>query len=195
MWWPCWTPPRTQASTLSCWAGRRVARSRGPAKPPAGTGGSSRSMRSLPEALRAWGAAAIAGLALLGAGTVPAAEPAHDETIAERDQRLISEALAAMPPQRPGRPDLFVLGFAGDGNEDVFRNEVLYLEQLMDGRFQAGGRVLTLVNHFDSLDEDAPRPLATLGNLTWALAGIGEAMDPAEDLLLLFITTHGKIGR
>lgn len=148
-------------------------------------------MRSLPEALRAWGAAAIAGLALLGAGTVPAAEPAHDETIAERDQRLISEALAAMPPQRPGRPDLFVLGFAGDGNEDVFRNEVLYLEQLMDGRFQAGGRVLTLVNHFDSLDEDAPRPLATLGNLTRALAGIGEAMDPAEDLLLLFITTHG----
>src|SRR5690606_41681355 len=105
MWWPNWTPPATQAWTLSCWTGRRIARSRGPAKPPAGTGGSSRSMRSLPEALRAWGAAAIAGLALLGAGTVAAAEPAHDETIAERDQRLISEALAARSEGRPLRKE------------------------------------------------------------------------------------------
>src|SRR5690606_9904831 len=89
-------------------------------------------------------------------------------------------------------PDLYVLGFAGDGTEDVFRNEVLYLERLMDDRFQAQGRVIGLVNHPDSLDDATARPLATLDNLSLALAGIGEAMDPGEDLLLLFVTSHGS---
>ncbi|MGY0559630.1 C13 family peptidase [Luteimonas sp. A277] len=116
----------------------------------------------------------------------------EDETLPERDQRLIATALEAMPAQQPGKPDLYVVGFAGDGTEDVFRNEVLYLEQLMSARFQADGRVIGLVNHPDSLDEDAPRPLATLDNLHQTLAGVGAAMDPDEDLLLLFITTHGS---
>lgn len=149
-------------------------------------------MRSKPDGRRrAWCAGIVlAGAALFGCTTV-GAHPPVDETIPERDQRLIAEALAAMPDQRPGQPDLYVVGFAGDGTEDVFRNEVLYLEQLMDERFQANGRVLSLVNNPDSLDEEAPRPLATLDNLARALAGIGQAMDPDEDLLLLFITTHG----
>src|SRR5690554_2091350 len=185
-------PRARPACRPCCWTGRRITRSRAPVRPPAATGAPRPSMGSIPEALRALGAAAVLGFAMLAAGALPAAEPAgDDETIAGRDQRLIAEALDAMPPQRPGHADLFVLGFAGDGNEDVFRNEVLYLEQLMDGRFQAEGRVITLVNHFDSLDEDAPLPLATLENLSQALEGIGRAMDPAEDLLLLFITTHG----
>lgn len=135
-------------------------------------------------------------LALLLAGVFAAgpvlADALVDETLPERDSRLIRQTLQAMPAQQPGRPDLYVVGFAGDGTEDVFRNEVLYLEQLMNTRFGADGRVISLVNHVDSLDEDAPRPLATLENLAQALAGIGAAMDPEEDLLLLFITTHGS---
>lgn len=128
---------------------------------------------------------------LLVAAPALAGTPA-EETLPERDSRLIAAMLEAMPAQQPGKPDLYVVGFAGDGNEDVFRNEVLYLEQLMNARFQADGRVIGLVNHPDSLDEDAPRPLATLENLDQALAGVGTAMDPEEDLLLLFITTHGS---
>lgn len=148
-------------------------------------------MRSIPEALRAWGATGVIAIAALASGVALAAPSTADETLAERDQRLIAEALEGMPPQRPGRPDLYVIGFAGDGTEDVFRSEVVYLEQLMDARFQAQGRVISLVNHVDSLDEDEPRPLATLDNLEQALAGTARAMDPGEDLLLLFITTHG----
>src|SRR5690606_13453769 len=62
----------------------------------------------------------------------------------------------------------------------------------MDGRFQAQGRVIGLVNHPDSLEDASARPLATLDNLSLALAGMGQAMDPDEDVLLLFITTHGS---
>lgn len=149
-------------------------------------------MKSNPSTGRAWCACLVLAAAALFSGTALGGDSAGEETIPERDRRLITAALEAMPAQRPGQPDLYVVGFAGDGNEDVFRNEVLYLEQLMDTRFQAQGRVIGLVNHPDSLDEDAPRPLATLDNLDQALAGIGQAMDPEEDLLLLFITTHGS---
>ncbi|WP_149193365.1 C13 family peptidase [Luteimonas suaedae] len=113
-----------------------------------------------------------------------------DESIAGRDRRLIQATAAAMPAQRPGRPDLYVVGFAGDGYEDVFRNEVRYLETLASARLGAERRVVSLINHPDSL-EDAPQPLATLDNLRLALAGIGQAMNREEDLLLLFVTSHG----
>jgi hypothetical protein len=60
----------------------------------------------------------------------------------------------------------------------------------MVGRFGAAGRVISLINHADSL-ETKPRPLATLENLRRTLAGVGRAMDPEQDLLLLFMTMHG----
>lgn len=129
-------------------------------------------------------------IAALLAAASPSSSADDDATIAARDRRLLDDAFAAMPAQRPGRPDLYVVGFAGDGHEDVFRNEVLYLETLMSTRFDARGRVMTLVNHAGSLG-DAPRPLATLDNLRDALARIGRAMDRDEDLLLLFIASHG----
>ena len=149
-------------------------------------------MRSNPRSDRAWRAGLLLVVAALLPGVALAEAGATEETLSERDRRLIEQTLDAMPPQRPGQPDLYVLGFAGDGAEDVFRNEVLYLERLMDGRFQAQGRVIGLVNHPDSLEDASARPLATLDNLSLALAGIGEAMDPDEDVLLLFVTTHGS---
>jgi hypothetical protein len=42
----------------------------------------------------------------------------------------------------PGRIDLFAVGFAGDGAERVFRNEVEYFERLAAQRFDARGRTL-----------------------------------------------------
>src|SRR3546814_7710965 len=63
------------------------------------------------------------------------------------------------------------------------------LDTLASDRLEARG-VVTLVNHFDSLTS-APRPLATLDNLRIALAGVGDAMDRDEDLLLLYLTMHG----
>lgn len=116
---------------------------------------------------------------------------AADTLPVERDRQLIGQRLAELAPQQAGRPDLFVIGFAGDGSETVFRNEVRYLETLMDRRFGAGDRTLTLINHPESLDAE-PRPLATLDNLRAALAGIGALMDPDEDILFLFMTTHGS---
>jgi len=115
---------------------------------------------------------------------------AADKSVAARDRDLLAADMAALAPQHPGQVDLYVVGFAGDSTEDVFRNEVAYLDTLMSRRFGAQGHVVTLVNHIDSLTT-APRPLATLANLRIALAGVGKAMDRDEDVLLLYLTMHG----
>ena len=133
------------------------------------------------------GAGLAAVLLALAALVLPAC--AEDESVNQRDRRLLAQDVAALAPQRPGTVDLYVIGFAGDSTEDVFRNEVAYLDTLATGRLDARG-VVTLVNHFDSLTS-TPRPLATLENLRTALAGVGNTMDRDEDLLLLYMTMHG----
>ena len=105
-------------------------------------------------------------------------------------QRLRGE-IAGLAPQRPGHPDLFVLGIAGDGSEQVFLNEVNHLRALAGERLDARGHVLLLANHAPAAPAAAPVP-ATRATVRAALAAIGDAMDPAEDILLLYATTHGS---
>jgi hypothetical protein len=132
-------------------------------------------------------------LGLSHAGSALAAEKTKgmaDPGLYERERGRVAAAVNALVPQRPGKPDLYVVGFGGDSSEDVFRNETEYLEKLMSQRFRSQGRVIALINHNDSLVR-APRPLATLENLRSTLAGIGKVMDPEQDVLLLFMTLHG----
>jgi hypothetical protein len=112
------------------------------------------------------------------------------QSLTERDNLLLDRDFAALAPQRPGKPDLYVLGFAGDGEENVFRNEVVYLKSLFERRFGAQGRVIMLINHPDSLGR-APQALASYDNLHDALARLGRLMDRDQDLLLLYLTMHG----
>lgn len=138
----------------------------------------------------AWTALAWTALLLAGCAAPPLHATSGGETLPQRDRRLLDETLATLAPQRPGMADIYVVGFAGDGHEDVFRNEVDYLGELMSRRFGARDRVVALVNHADSLGP-APRPLATLENLRDTLARLGRVMDPDEDLVLLYMTMHG----
>lgn len=83
-----------------------------------------------------------------------------------------------------------MLGVAGDGDEQVFRNEVLHLENLAARRLDAAGRVLVLANHAN-VPVHRTLPLATEATLRKSLARIGQVMDPDEDLLLVYLTSHG----
>lgn len=101
----------------------------------------------------------------------------------------LRQALARLAPQRPGTIDLYVLAVAGDASESVFRNEVGFVRRLAEERLDARGRVLSLVNHPDTLEA---APIASVTNLREALAGLARVMDPEEDLLWLFLTSHGS---
>lgn len=104
--------------------------------------------------------------------------------------RLVDEALSALRPQTRGHTDLYVVAFAGDGDESVFRNEAEYVEKLFSERFDARGRVIVLENSPATVET---RPLATWTNLELVLDGLLEhdRFDPEEDILLLFMTSHG----
>lgn len=119
-------------------------------------------------------------------GTTPSFDA---EQVIYNQQNLLDEAEAKLKPQTPGVVDLYVIAFAGDANEGVFHNEAEYVEKLFGERFGAEGRVLVLENNAATVDT---RPLATLTNLSWALDDVAKKMDPAEDVLLLYVTTHGS---
>lgn len=116
--------------------------------------------------------------------------PAFDAEKLMYDQpALLDTALTALKRQTPGKVDLYVVAFAGDAQEDVFRNEAEYVERLFAQRFDAAGRVLVLQNNAATV---ATRPLASWTNLRRSLDAIAKRMDPSEDVLLLYLTTHGS---
>jgi hypothetical protein len=116
--------------------------------------------------------------------------PAFDaETVMYDQPALLDAALAKLKAQTPGKIDLYVVAFAGDAGENVFRNEAEYAEQLFGQRFDAAGHVLVLENNAATV---ATRPLASWTNLHRALDAVAKKMDPAEDILLLYVSSHGS---
>lgn len=112
-----------------------------------------------------------------------------DEELLYLQPRLTRETLAAIAAQRPGVPDLYFVGFAPYAGEDVFLKESEVIRTLLDRRFDTAGRSVLLVNNDDTLRD---YPLATVTNLRAALEAIGERIDPEEDVVLLYLTSHGS---
>lgn len=119
----------------------------------------------------------------------PAARLPFPERTLYAQSALLDASLRALAPQRPGHVDLYTIGFAGDADERAFRNEVDFLVQLGIHRFDAAGRSVRLINQVDTA---TTVPLATVTNLERALAGVAERMDPDEDILLLYLSSHGS---
>jgi len=102
---------------------------------------------------------------------------------------LIDASLGQLRAQTPGKIDLYAIGFAGDDAEPPFRNEVEYLPKLLAQRFDAAGHTVELINSPQTFERT---PLASRTNLYEALAGVAKKMDVDEDVLLLFLTSHGS---
>jgi len=111
-----------------------------------------------------------------------------EEVMYAQPQRM-QDALDRLTPRIPDRANLYLIGFAGDGSENVFRNEVEYLKRLFDQRFDAAGHTLLLINNPGTLKDV---PLASLSNLETAVDAVAEKMDRDEDILLLYLTSHGS---
>jgi hypothetical protein len=107
----------------------------------------------------------------------------------EHQTDKVDAALHALKPQRPGVRDLYFVGFAGFGNQDVFRKEAERVRTMFDKKYGTAGHSLVLVNNPDTLDR---YPLATPENLSRVLRGIGRQFDRKNDVLFLFMTSHGQ---
>lgn len=102
---------------------------------------------------------------------------------------MLEQAWAQLKPSRPGQRDLYFVGFAGHGKQDVFMKEIFYARELFDRRFGTEGRSLALVNHPGTLTQT---PLATATNLEASLRYLDRLIQPDEDVLFLFLTSHGS---
>jgi hypothetical protein len=107
----------------------------------------------------------------------------------KRQAQLLERALAGLKASRTEEPQLFFVSFAGWAPQAVFKREALAVRELFDAAFSTTGRSLALINHASTLDEV---PLASSDNLDKALRHIGGLMRKDDDVLFLFLTSHGK---
>ncbi|NJM51496.1 MAG: peptidase C13 [Sphingomonadales bacterium] len=107
----------------------------------------------------------------------------------DQHQRL-SSTIAALAPQNPGKVDAYIL-VAGLDGDPVFQTESEETVKVLTRRYNAGGRTILLTtNSKSSAAQGSP------ANIQIALAAIAQKMDKAEDVLILYTTSHGspKIG-
>ncbi len=89
----------------------------------------------------------------------------------------------------PGTTEVYFLSFAGDGTQGVFAKEVRFARCALSRRLDLRGRTVELAT---SPKPNVNAPLATLNGLRRAIAGVGAKMNREEDVLLLYLTSHGS---
>jgi len=102
---------------------------------------------------------------------------------------LLQAEVAQLAPQRKGITDVYALGIAGWSDQDVFVKE-------LDGGLKAladvlpiRDRIIRLINNRDTLGNI---PVADFKNFAAAVHAVGTIMDKDEDVLVLFMTSHGE---
>ena len=113
--------------------------------------------------------------------------PVSEAVLAAQPQ-LLDDQLAELEDQRPGATDLYFVGFAPFAGEDVFRKDMELARDLMDTRFDTDDRSILLVNNPRTVLE---RPFATVSNLRETLKEIGAAIDSEDDVVMLYLESHG----
>lgn len=103
-------------------------------------------------------------------------------------QALWERQVAALAPQRPGIADVYGLVFSPYASQDVFLRESTMVASVLAERFDAHGRVLQLVNHVATAETHA---WATPLNLTRAIEALAARMDLENDILVVYLTSHG----
>ena len=105
-----------------------------------------------------------------------------------RQPQLLDAALQALMPQRAGTVDLYFVGFAPYASQDVFRKDLFAARAAIGERFDVEGRSVELLSNPATVLQ---APMATVSNLRRALAAIGARIDRDEDVVMLFLTSHG----
>ena len=121
-------------------------------------------------------------------------QPLHADALATEEAfyaqpEILRHQLAGVQPGRPGEQNLYFVGVAGSATEDVFRHELDVVRELFERRFGTGGRSIILVN---SPRTALHEPIATVTSLQRTLARIGQVMRRDEDVLFLYLTSHGS---
>jgi hypothetical protein len=110
------------------------------------------------------------------------------ETALYNQIELIDAQLVKIDTERSNNIDVFFVGIAGDGNQDVFLRELNTVREVMAEKFNAGNRQILLANNRNTANQ---LPMATLKSLDYTLEAVGQMMGD-EDILFLYMSSHGS---
>ncbi len=111
------------------------------------------------------------------------------ESVYYSQNKLLEKLSADLVEGKPGQTDLFFIGFAGDADEDVFMNEAVAVQEIVNNQFDAFGHSMVLINNSDTTNNV---PLANGHNLKYSINEAAKRMNKEEDILVLFLTSHGS---
>ena len=101
----------------------------------------------------------------------------------------IAAAVARVEKSPPGAAGVYFVGFAGDGAQGVFRREAQFADEAFGRRFGSAQRSVLLIN---DIDDRNSWPLASVTGLAQTLKVLASRMNTDEDVLVLFLTSHGS---
>ncbi len=104
-------------------------------------------------------------------------------------RQVLDRELAALAPRVPGRINMYLMAVGGDGSEEVFRREAGFVREQFERDFGTRGRSLSLVNSRTTV---STLPMATHTSIRESLKAVAEKMNRDEDILFLFLTSHGS---
>ena len=120
---------------------------------------------------------------------IPVNTPQISENLIYAQPRLLDDTLDQLLPGQPGLVEWYFMGVAGAGYQGVFASEINSIHTQFDTRFGTIGRSVSLINNPNTHNTV---PIATRTSIERTLRRIGEKMNPDEDVLFLYLTSHGN---
>ncbi len=113
----------------------------------------------------------------------------NPEVVLYYQYQLLNQSMSHIETSREGVTDLYFISFGGDSHQEVFMNEALYTTALFESSFGLSNKTLFLINHPSIVHEV---PIASVINLRVALQYFANVMNVEEDVLFLYLTSHGS---
>jgi len=115
--------------------------------------------------------------------------PPVDVAAVELSQPHLLEAqLKKLLPERKGTTDIYAIGIAGWSAQDVFIKEMNGGLAALNRSLDTDRGAIRLVNHRNTLET---LPVANRTNFAAAVRAVAGTMNKDEDVLVVFITSHG----
>ena len=111
------------------------------------------------------------------------------EKVLYNQNQLLKQSLDNILPTDKDKINLYFVGLGGYGKQDVFYKEVTTIQQMFDASLDTAGRSTLLINNPETVDT---YPLATATGLDRILQGVSNKMDVENDILFLYLSSHGS---
>jgi Peptidase C13 family len=113
--------------------------------------------------------------------------PVYQESLWQAQPKLIENQLAHISKQSSGTSRIFTMAIGAQGSQSLFSREAKIASAKLSTRFATSGNTL-LINGRDEL---STIPVATPRNFRALANGLGNIIDPSQDTVILYLTSHG----